>query len=205
MNEIKETPVSLVMKDGVIPSEDGVTYKFRHGTNKEVWLWEIEGYDNEAFYVFSYYPTTGVMDDIKDMYAGEEWFDPYEMDEIISSGYDINPVWIAYENGYKLPYQNISLRDGRIYAHDEETGKDRELIRMRIYVKDDGGNDVEVSFYMFSRYQVINKAIIMNLLSSADSKLPRFLYRKMAMVLSFIRKGNDFWVVPEDVYVLSEV
>ena len=205
MSEIKETPVSLVMNNGVIPSSDGVTYKFRHGTDKEIWLWEVEGYSYESFYTFSHYPTNDVLDNIKEMYMGEEWFDPDEMDEVTVNGYDINPVWIAYEYGYNIPYQNVTLRDGRVYAHDDETGKDRELIRMRVFAKDDNGIEEEVSFYMFSKYQVLNKAIIMSLLSSADSKLPRFLYRKMSRILSLIRKGNDFWAVPEDVYVLSEV
>lgn len=207
MSVFSEQPLSLVMNDGTIPSKSGIVYKFRSGHTcmKNVWLWEVEGYNNEAFYVFGEYPTNDIMDDIKELYAGEDWFDPDEMDEVLVNGYDVNNVCIYVENTYKLPYQDITLENGRVFAHDEETGKERELIKARFIVQDNDGNWEELSFFLFTRNTIWTKPMVLNLLGGMDSKVPQAVREKANRLYQYILNGNDYEFRAEDVYVLSTV
>ena len=204
---VKAHPLSLVMNDGTIPSKSGVVYKFRSGYTeyREFWLWEVEGYNDEAFYTFSPYPDDSVMDDLKDIYAGEDWFDPDEMDEVLVNGYDVNKVCIYVENTYNLPYQNITLENGRVFAHDEETGKERELIKAHFIVQDNDGNWEELSFFLFTRNTIWTKPMILNLLGVMDSKVPQPVREKANRLYQYILNGNDYEFRAEDVYVLSTI
>ena len=204
---VKAHPLSLVMNDGTIPSSDGVVYKFRSGYTeyKDFWLWEVEGYDNVAFYVFSPYPDDSVFEDIKDIYAGEDWFDPDEMDMALREGYDVNKVEIWAEKNYKLPYQEITLENGHIYAHDEETGAYRELVKVTAsYDGVDG-----CSFYIFARGvpENYNYAMFSNLLDMADCKVPENAKDSWRMFIHGImaKKGNlgDIKIRTENVFVLG--
>lgn len=209
MKQDKKHPISLVMDDGTIPPTkgEGVVYKFRSGNTdqREYYLWEVEGYNNEAFYTFSEYPMSDVMDDIKNIYAGEEWFEPDDMDEILENGYDVNRVSIFVENNYKLPYQEVYLENGRVFAHDEESDKDRELVRIRIAARGMDGIDEEASFYIFTRNAVWNKPMIMNLLAGMDSKVPHNFRMKCDKIWQNIMETDDYAFEVEDVYVLSTV
>lgn len=206
-NNEEERGLSLVMNSGVIPSPDGVSYMIRDGYCDNVWVWEVSSSDDwgESFYILSDYPNDNIFDHVKYMYRDYDWFDPEEFDEMLKDGYDVNMVQIYYENNYKLPYQALTIRNGHIYAYDEEMKVERELCRMRLACQDDDGNWNEFSFMMLVRERpvIYNRAMIMSLLNSYDSKVPKNQIELMNKFHSWLQNGNDYEFKIEDVFVLD--
>ena len=201
-------PLSLVFANsGTIPSDDGVAYCIRDGLKRDVFLWKVEGYnDSEGavpVYTLSDYPDDDVFDGIKECYAGEDWFDEQQLDEYLSEGYDVDKVVICIENHYKLPYQELYYENGRILAHDEETGRDRELVRVRLKYKNDKYSNI-CSFMMLAPGQDMNIAQFTSIICGLDSKVPKNLRDHLNRVREFIMENgdNDLEVKVEDVYVL---
>lgn len=199
--------LSLIMNEPAF--NEGVVYQFKpvgEGLDK-FRLWDIDGESGMGFYLVSDYPTDDVMDDVKDINAGEDWFDEAEMDCSLAQGYDVYPVQIWAENNYKLPYQEITLEDGRIMAHDTETGIDRELARVRVMYK---GED-RFSFFILVRGNGgdMNFSSVCRILNLADSKTPAYMKRCWQGLLNEVSKNNgtirDIKIITEDMYVLSTV
>ena len=206
-NNEEERALSLVMNNGTTPSSDGVVYKFRDGFCDNVWIWEITNNEDwgEGFYVLSQYPDDDVLDHVKYMYQDYDWFDSTEMDEMLENGYNVNPITIWYEKNYKLPYQEVTIHNGHVYAHDEETGTERELVKVLVMVQDDFGNWKGADFLMFAKTKSVpmNMPMVMSMLSSMDSKVPKNMYNLFSEFAGYIRAGHDYEVEVQDVFVLD--
>lgn len=208
-NKNKETSISLVMDNGVIPSLSGVTYKFRDGLDPNVWLYKLTSstlsIGDIYAYVFSSYPAENVLKNVEKRYENEEWFNLDDWSEFVHSGYDISIPKIFYENGYKLPYQEVTLSDNRIYARDEEYDVYRQLVKAKVKWTNFNGTQEDVSFLMFTKNSIkeLNRVQVLGYLTSIDSKVPSNIYEKISRAANCIRAGNDYGFKISDVFVVD--
>lgn len=203
-NDNKE-PVSLVLwlaADGSLPLSKGHKYYIRDGLHRDVWLWTMSGFqdveDDKPIYALGEYPPS--IHSLMANYMDKDWFNAEDFKDDLSAGFDLNKTEVYAEYGYDLSKQDLEYDEGRIIAHDEETGIIRELVRVSIRYKDENYG----SFLYLSDGKDITIDQYKEIISSDNKNIPELVRAHWKNILDLIETTDkeNIKIKTDDVYVL---